>query len=71
MKERRKVWSHFKGAPFSIRRFTNMPPMIEGAAYGTEMVERRVLPDRRAAPQTLHEGQTDLLPFVVACAAGE
>ena len=47
MKERRKIWKHLKGEPFAIRRFSTRFPIIEGAAYGTEMVERRKLPDRR------------------------
>ena len=62
MKERRKVWSHLKGAPFSIRRFTSIPPMIEGEAYGAEMVERRVFPGRRSPTHTVYEKQTDLPP---------
>lgn len=48
-KERRKIWSHLKGKPFAFRRFGVKHPLIEDAAYGTEMVERRVLPDRRGA----------------------
>ena len=46
--ERRKIWAHLKGQPFAIRRFVVRTPLIEGAAYGTQMVERRVLSDRRA-----------------------
>lgn len=51
MIERRKLWEGLSipYAPvFAIRRWSTHPPLIEGAAYGTQMVERRVLPDRRA-----------------------
>lgn len=46
--ERRKILEHLPKRPFAIRRFTKKEPWKEGAAYGTAMVERRVLPDRRA-----------------------
>lgn len=46
-KERRKIFDHVEGKPFAIRRFTTWPPLIDGAAYGTEMVERRTLRGRR------------------------
>lgn len=49
MEERRKVWAYLKGSPFAIRRMAIKYPLTEGAAYGTEMVERRKLPDRRGA----------------------
>jgi hypothetical protein len=44
--ERREMLAHL-GGMFAIRRFVAWSPMTEGAAYGTEMVERRKLPDRR------------------------
>ncbi len=44
--ERREVWAHL-GGMFAIRRTATRHPLVEGAAYGTEMVERRVIPDRR------------------------
>ena len=47
-KERRTIWSHLQGAPFAIRRFTTRPPLVDGAAYGVEMIERRKVPDRRS-----------------------
>lgn len=47
MVERRERWSHLPGAPFAIRRFVTRLPIVEGAAYGTNMKERRILSDRR------------------------
>ncbi len=47
MIERRKIWAHLDGKPFAIRRLVINHPLVKGAAYGTQMVERRVLADRR------------------------
>lgn len=45
--ERREIYAHLPTKPFAIRRLAVHAPMVEGAAYGYEMVERRKVPDRR------------------------
>lgn len=51
MIERRKLWGYVDGDSSkpvaAIRRYVTRPPLIDGAVYGKEMLERRVLPDRR------------------------
>lgn len=44
--ERRETWPHY-GGMFAIRRMATLAPLVAGAAYGTQMTERRHLPDRR------------------------
>jgi hypothetical protein len=45
--ERRAKFHDLPGSPFAFRRFETHPPLVEGAAYGTSMVERRTVKDRR------------------------
>jgi hypothetical protein len=52
--ERRAKFHDLPGSPFAFRRFATHPPLVEGAAYGTSMVERRTVKDRRRVMALAH-----------------